>query len=187
MTWGFSRQVNAVYLTFDDGPDPLVTPWVLDELKRNNAKATFFCVGNQVRKYPELFERIKQEGHSVGNHTMNHENGRKTKTKDYLDSISEANEWISSGLFRPPYGSMTTKQSKDVSDAGYKIIMWSWLTYDFDEKVETTEIIRSAQQVSPGDIVVLHDNPKCIERLKLILPEIISIIHQKGYQLKAID
>lgn len=187
MTWGFSRQTNAVYLTFDDGPDPFVTPWVLDELKKNNAKATFFCVGNQVKKYPELFERIKQEGHTVGNHTMNHENGRKTKTDSYLSSINEAKEWISSKFFRPPYGSMTNKQAKDVSDSGYKIIMWSWLTYDFDEKVETTEIIRSAQQVRPGDIIVLHDNPKCFERLKVILPEVISIIHQKGFKLKSIN
>lgn len=187
MTWGFSRQTDAVYLTFDDGPDPVVTPWVLDELKRNNAKATFFCVGNQVRKFPELFERIKQEGHTVGNHTMNHENGRKTKSGQYLDSVDEADKLISSGLFRPPYGSMTSKQAKDVSDSGYKIIMWSWLTYDFDEKVETTEIIRSAKNVRPGDIVVLHDNPKCVDRLKVILPEVISIINQKGYQLKAIE
>lgn len=187
MTWGFSRKIDAVYLTFDDGPDPLVTPWVLDELKKNNAKATFFCVGNQVKKFPELFDRIKQEGHTVGNHTMNHENGRKTKTDAYLNSINEANNWIASGLFRPPYGSITNKQAKDVSDSGYKIIMWSWLTYDFDANVETKEIIRSAQQVKPGDIVVLHDNPKCVERLKKILPEIISIASQKGYQLKPIE
>lgn len=187
MTWGFSRSTGAVFLTFDDGPDPLITPWVLDELKRSNAKATFFCVGNQVNKHPELFKQILNEGHSVGNHTFNHENGRKTKSHVYLSSISDASNLIDSKLFRPPYGSITQKQSKEVSEAGYKIIMWSWLTYDFDEKVDIKSILEQAKKIRPGDIIVLHDNPKCSDRLKLILPEIIKAIRSKGHEMESID
>lgn len=187
MTWGFSRNTNAIYLTFDDGPDPLVTPWVLEELRKYNAKATFFCVGCQVQRFPELFDQIKKEGHSVGNHTMNHENGFKTKDSNYLKSIREADESIDSNLFRPPYGRISFKQMRKVSNEGYKIIMWSWLTYDFDERVKTARILRSAEQLKSGDIVVLHDNPKCFSRLKLLLPEILSQIQKKELNPKAIE
>jgi peptidoglycan-N-acetylglucosamine deacetylase len=186
MTWGFSRSTAAVYLTFDDGPDPAVTPWVLDELRSRNAKATFFCVGSQVKKFPDLFEQIKREGHTVGNHTMNHENGRKTDSKKYLESIHDADKLIDSKLFRPPYGSISGKQTKDVSDQGYKIIMWSWLTYDFDDQVEIDQIVQAAQKVNSGDIVVLHDNPKCFERLKRILPGVLDAISQKGLDFEGI-
>jgi peptidoglycan/xylan/chitin deacetylase (PgdA/CDA1 family) len=118
---------------------------------------------------------------------MNHENGRKTRTGSYLESIDEADKLISSTFFRPPYGSMTAKQAKDVTEAGYKIIMWSLLTYDFDDEVAIDEIIRSAQNVRSGDIVVLHDNPKCVERLKMILPKIMDSMIQKGFALKPIE
>jgi peptidoglycan/xylan/chitin deacetylase (PgdA/CDA1 family) len=187
MTWGFLRTENSVYLTFDDGPDPIVTPWVLTELKKSNAKATFFCTGSRVKLYPELVEQIKKEGHAIGNHTMNHERGRKTKTSKYLETVNEANALIGSDLFRPPYGSLTKKQSKAVAAQGYRIIMWSWLTYDFDEKVSVQQIVNASKKVKKGDVIVMHDNPKCFERVQQILPDLLTTLQQKGYDLKAID
>jgi peptidoglycan-N-acetylglucosamine deacetylase len=176
--WGFSVS-NDVYLTFDDGPDPEITPWVLDELQKNNIKATFFCVGQNVLLYPELFKRIIKEGHSVGNHTMQHEKGWKLSRNEYINSIEKANELIKSNLFRPPYGKMSYQQYLEVSKK-YKIIMWSWLSYDFDKKLNFEKILSNARnKIKGGDIIVLHDNKKTKDRLHLILPELITICQEK--------
>jgi peptidoglycan/xylan/chitin deacetylase (PgdA/CDA1 family) len=186
-TWGFSRLENAVYLTFDDGPDPIVTPWILDLLKERNIQATFFCVGANAEKHPELVERILSEGHSIGNHSMRHEKGVKTANNSYFESVREAQGYISSSLFRPPYGrlkiSQTWKLKKD-----YQIIMWSWLSYDFDHTVPIETILSSAKSnVKSGDILVLHDNPKCADRVKILLPQLLDMISEKKLVFKVID
>lgn len=185
-TWGFSVERNSVYLTFDDGPHPDITPWVLDELKKQNVKATFFCVGDNVRKYPEIYRRILAEGHSTGNHTMRHENALKVKPGYYLKSIEEASALIDSRLFRPPYGRLTPPLAKKIRKH-YNIIMWSWLSYDFDLKVPVEEILEKARrQIREGDILVLHDNPKIRERQKLLLPALLQILREKELQSKSL-
>ncbi len=185
-TWGFSRHENFVYLTFDDGPDEEVTPWVLDILKENGISATFFCVGTNVQKHPEIFERIVREGHSVGNHAMKHERGTKTETPLYLQSVEEAARFIDSNLFRPPYGRMTFYQTKALRKK-YEIIMWSWLSYDFDKRVTIETILKKAKkQIKNGDILVLHDNPKTFDRLKILLPQLINSLTVKGMEFKKI-
>jgi peptidoglycan/xylan/chitin deacetylase (PgdA/CDA1 family) len=186
-TWGFSRLENAVYLTFDDGPDPQITPWILDLLNEKNIHATFFCVGTNAEKYPVLVERILSEGHSIGNHSMRHEKGVKTANNTFLESVREANEHVSSSLFRPPYGrlklSQTWKLKKD-----YQIIMWSWLSYDFDHSIPIETILSKAQkQIKAGDILVLHDNPKCADRVKILLPQLLDIISEKKLVFRVIE
>jgi len=185
--WGFSRFEKSVYLTFDDGPDPQITPWILDFLHEQKLKATFFCVGENVLKYPHIFTRIKQEGHSVGNHTMNHLKGTKTPLKSYIQNVEEADQLIQSTLFRPPYGRMTFRQTQLLKKR-YKIIMWSWLSNDFNKKISPEYILKkAATQIQQGDIIVLHDNSKTAERIQLILPELIHIIAQKGFRIKRIE
>lgn len=185
--WGFSRSEKSVYLTFDDGPDPQITPWILDFLHEQKLKATFFCVGENVLKYPHIFARIKQEGHSVGNHTMNHLKGTKTPLKSYIQNVEEADQLIQSTLFRPPYGRMTFRQTQFLKKR-YKIIMWSWLSNDFNKKISPEYILKkAATQIQQGDIIVLHDNSKTAERIQLILPELIHIMAQKGFRIKRIE
>ena len=185
-TWGFSIEKNLLYLTFDDGPTPEITPWILDELKKENLKATFFCVGENVKRYPKIYERILNEGHVVGNHTHRHENSTSVQPAKYLASIEEADKLILSPLFRPPYGRLSPSLARKIAKK-YNIIMWSWLSYDFDPNVPVEEILnRAKSQLKKGDILVLHDNAKTADRQKLILPEIIKIIKEKGFDLSTI-
>ena len=182
-TWGFSLDTNEVYLTFDDGPHPDITPWVLDYLKEQNIKACFFCVGENVKRYPEIFKRIIDEGHQVGNHTMYHDKSHKTSFTAYKKSITEASEWIPSALFRPPYGRLSSYRAHKLSKE-YQIILWSWLSYDFDDRVSITEILANAQQnIRSGDILVVHDNYKFANRQKELLPQLITVIQKKGLNL----
>jgi peptidoglycan/xylan/chitin deacetylase (PgdA/CDA1 family) len=186
-TWGFSRLENAVYLTFDDGPDPDITPWILDLLKEKNILATFFCVGANAKKHPALVERILSEGHSMGNHSMRHEKGVKTANNVYLESVREAHGHISSALFRPPYGRLKISQTWKLKKE-YQIIMWSWLSYDFDHSIPIETILSKAQkQIKAGDILVLHDNPKCADRVKVLLPQLIDLILEKKLVFKVIE
>jgi peptidoglycan/xylan/chitin deacetylase (PgdA/CDA1 family) len=179
-TWGFSRSINQVYLTFDDGPNPEITTWILDFLKDKNIVATFFCVGSNVKRYPELFKRIKSEGHSVGNHTMNHDKGTKVSFRKYKDSISETRKLVDTKLFRPPYGRINSLKSYKLSKE-YQLIMWSWLSYDFDPTIPISVILEKARkQIKAGDILVLHDNPKVTNRVKELLPKLVEIIKEKG-------
>ncbi len=184
--WGFFSSTR-IYLTFDDGPDPEITPWVLDELAKTKTKATFFCVGENVTMYPEIFQRILAEGHMVGNHSMKHEKGWNTSTSNYLESVASANTLINSTLFRPPYGKMTPHQYKLIAKS-YQVIMWSWLSYDYNNKVEISTILAKAQKdIKAGDIIVLHDNRKTKDRLKLILPKMIAIIQEKQLSFSTIN
>jgi peptidoglycan/xylan/chitin deacetylase (PgdA/CDA1 family) len=177
--WRISSVPGAIYLTFDDGPIPEVTPWILDLLKAQEIKATFFCVGENVRRYPEIYQRIVSEGHTVGNHTMRHEKGIRTKRKAYIQSIEEAATEINSKLFRPPYGLLTWQQSRMIRK-NYKIIMWSWLSSDYDRTVPIDRILEKAKiEIQSGDIAVFHDNIKSSDRIKQILPEFLNILRDK--------
>lgn len=184
--WGISVSDKSVFLTFDDGPNPEITPWVLDFLKEYDISATFFCVGENVKRYPELYQRILDEGHRTGNHTMKHQNGLKTDSKIYLESISEAQELIQSNLFRPPYGRMKKQLDKKLSQR-FKIIMWTWLSKDYDSSVPVEKIIDASRRIVPGDILVFHDNVKTTERVKRVLPPIIEQLKSTGFLFRVID
>ncbi len=183
--WAFSHSKNSVYLTFDDGPIPEVTPWVLDELKKHNAKATFFCIGENVQKHPEIFQRILSEGHSVGNHTFNHLNGWKTSTSEYIENIEKAKRQMHNSefkiqnsklLFRPPYGKITSKQAKTLQKKGFKIVMWDIISYDFDTNISEEECLQNVlKNIKPGSVVVFHDSLKAEKNLRYVLPKVLSI------------
>ncbi|MFT5859804.1 MAG: peptidoglycan/xylan/chitin deacetylase (PgdA/CDA1 family) [Flavobacteriaceae bacterium] len=177
--WGFSSSHKKVYLTFDDGPTPELTEWIMDELAKHNIKATFFCVGSNVKSHPELLVKMREEGHIVANHTMRHEKGTSVKKADYLVSIAEADELIKSDLFRPPYGRLSIALTPKIIKK-YKIIMWTWLSYDYDKSVSVETILQQAERIKAGDILVLHDNEKITDRVKQILPSIIEMVHKKG-------
>lgn len=186
-TWGFSSIEPTVYLTFDDGPNPEITPWVLDFLDEQSIKATFFCVGENLLKNPVLAERIRREGHTIANHTMHHEKSSKVAFESYRKSVNEVRELTKNSLFRPPYGRISMLRSRKLSK-DYKIVMWSWLSYDFDFSVPVETILKKAkQQIGPGDIIVLHDNAKVSERLQELLPKLVGILLQKGYSFAKIN
>lgn len=183
-TWKINTKEKVLYLTFDDGPHPVATPFVLQELKRYNAKATFFCIGKNVETYNEIYQQLLNNGHAVGNHTQNHLNGWKTADEKYLDDIGEASKSIQSALFRPPYGRIKRSQGKKII-ANSKIIMWSVLSGDFDTKNSaaycTKKIIKSA---GPGSIIVFHDSEKAYNILKETLPATLSYYNNKGYSFE---
>lgn len=186
ITWGFSVSEPTVYLTFDDGPNPCITPWILDELQKHDFKATFFCVGENVQRYPEIYERILVEGHAVGNHTMKHENGLKVSTDKYLESVEKASKLINSKLFRPPYGKITPSLIRKLKKE-YHIILWSWLSYDYDSEVSVDKILEKAKLIQAGDILVLHDNEKMIQRQKELLPALIDFLKAKKLKSNSLD
>lgn len=176
---------SAVYLTFDDGPHPEITPWVLDLLARYQIKATFFCVGENVRKYPEVYRRIVQEGHAVGNHTHLHLNGWKNSFRKYVTDVELASSFIHSNLFRPPYGKIGPRQAWFLKRKGYRIIMWSLLSRDFEANLDRKEALnRLLNNTYNGSIIVFHDSAKAEENLKTILPEYIDGVLEKGFKMK---
>lgn len=184
-TWRFSVSDQTVFLTFDDGPDPAITPFVLDLLKQYNWTATFFCVGENIKKYPEIYRRIVSEGHQIGNHTMKHEKGKLTPFSAYISSVDQFADIHPTTLFRPPYGSITRQQKKELRQH-YKLIYWSWLTYDFDLRLHSSKIIKQANKLVPGDIIVLHDNARFKDRNFVLFPELFELIKKKGLHSKAI-
>lgn len=189
--WSIPVTDKVVYLTFDDGPHPTITPWVLDELKKHEARATFFCIGNNVVKYPEVYAKILEEGHAVGNHTYHHLNGWKTVTKEYLHDIKKASEIITTNLFRPPYGKIKSTQFKGLVGAmktqNAKVIMWDVLSADFDRNVSVEKCAANVlQNVSPGSIVVFHDSEKAAKNLEQVLPEVLKNLSDDGYKFEKI-
>ena len=180
------KESDSIYLTFDDGPNPEVTPWVLDLLNEFQIKATFFLVGKNVKDYPELLNRIISEGHQIGNHTMNHECGTKTGLNSYITSVSQAEIHIQSDLFRPPYGKITRNQFKKLLDGGKKIVFWSWLSYDFDKNISPKKIIQKAKDIKGGDILVFHDSEKGFPNLKNSIIEIIEQLKSRGLKFKTL-
>ena len=195
-TWRFSISKKEIYLTFDDGPTPEITTFVLNELKKHNAKATFFCIGKNISTHPEIFKQIIKEDHSVGNHTQNHLNGWKNKTQDYIKNTSEVQrtlqlsnfKTLKLNLFRPPYGKIKQKQAKYLLSKGYKIIMWSVLSGDFDTNLSKEKCLQNVlKNTSNGSIVVFHDSVKAAEKVKYVLPKVLEYFSKKGFQFKAID
>lgn len=179
-TWNLSRQENKIYLTFDDGPHPDITGEVLDLLKKYNAKASFFCVGENVQKYPDTYQRIVNEGHSVGNHTYNHLNGFKTNTQDYLQNIDKASEIIESQLFRPPYGKIKAKQINKLKK-DYQIIMWSLIAGDWDISLTKEQCFYAIKNnLKAGDIIVLHDSEKAFDKMIFTLEKTLEYGSEKG-------
>jgi peptidoglycan/xylan/chitin deacetylase (PgdA/CDA1 family) len=179
----------AVYLTFDDGPHETATPFVLDTLKQYNVKATFFCIGKNVVAHPDIYNRILQEGHAVGNHTHNHLNGWKTPTASYLNNISLAEGVIDSKLFRPPYGKITFNQSKYLRKAvpAWTIIMWDVLSGDFDVDITPEQCLKNVtDKIEPGSIVVFHDSAKAWDRMSYALPKVLEYCKSKGWQVAAL-
>ena len=180
---------KLLYLSFDDGPHPAATPFVLDELKRYDARATFFCIGKNVQEYPQLYRRLLLDGHRVGNHTYDHLDGWRTDDKKYLENIRVAARWIDSDLFRPPYGKITRWQSSLLRDApfNYKIVMWEVLSADFDKALSPERCARNVQRrARPGSIVVFHDSEKAFERLRIALPAVLKHFSAMGYRFEAI-
>lgn len=174
---------RVVYLTFDDGPTSQMLPWILDQLERFNARATFFCVGENVRRHPQLFRSLLERGHRVGNHTHRHLNGWQTSTRQYLSDIHEARSTIHGDLFRPPYGRLRWSQYRKLRAQGMHIVLWSLLTYDFDRRISSAYILNQLRsQLRPGDIIVFHDHVKAAHHLWAVLPAFLSYLHQLGYR-----
>lgn len=185
--WAYPKGNNYVYLTFDDGPTPGVTDWVLDTLKSFNAKATFFCIGKNVAAHEELFNRIIDEGNCIGNHTHNHLNGWKVSTTEYLTNVQKAAKYIGSNLFRPPYGRSSLRQAKELRKLGYEIIMWDILAMDWNKSLSPEICYKNVMEnVQDGSIIVFHDSIKASQNLKQILPEILKALKKEGYRFELI-
>ncbi|HTI91133.1 MAG TPA: polysaccharide deacetylase family protein [Puia sp.] len=189
LIWQMPVKEKVLYLTFDDGPHPEATPFVLDELKKYNARATFFCIGKNVKEYPQIYRRVLMDGHRVGNHTQNHLNGWKVADQKYIENIRDAAQLIDSDLFRPPYGRISLFQSKLLRAAPfhYKIVMWEVLSGDFDRDLDAAtcarNVIRSARA---GSIVVFHDSEKAFDRVSGALPAVLKHFSERGYRFEVI-
>ncbi len=212
--WKLPSKQKNLYLTFDDGPNPEVTPWVLKILKESKARATFFCVGENVAKYPDIFQQILTEGHHIGNHTYNHLKGWKTSENVYLENVHLAEEAIfknvnklknlgeihpgtfnpylkskieTQKLFRPPYGKILPGQIKRLQKLGYKIVMWDVISGDFDAELSVEDCYQNViKNCSSGSIVVFHDSIKAANKLKEVLPRVLQYYQEKGFEFKAV-
>lgn len=185
-TWNFGRDKKNIYLTFDDGPIPGLTEWVLDELKKHDVRATFFCVGDNIQKHKTIFERTLHEGHAVGNHTMHHLKGFRKGVSAYLKDVEDCRVLVQNNLFRPPYGQLTRGQYKALNRRGYRIIMWDVISYDY-EPISIEQCAQNVlKNVKPGSIVLFHDNIKAENNVKYALPLVISQFKEMGYSFKTL-
>lgn len=196
LIWQGKTEQKTVYLTFDDGPVPEITEFVLQELAIRNAKATFFCVGDNIAKYPQIFEKILQAGHKVGNHTHNHLNGWRHENKLYFDNIEKCQKEMDKylfpktngqkKLFRPPYGKITGKQIEKLQQ-DYEIVMWTLLSGDFDTTLDTQKCLeKTSKYTENGTIVVFHDSIKAAKNLQFVLPKYLDFLVQQGYQFNTL-
>jgi peptidoglycan/xylan/chitin deacetylase (PgdA/CDA1 family) len=184
--WDIPNDANKVFLTFDDGPTQEITEWVLEQLKLHNAQATFFCIGNNIEKYPEIFQKTIAEGHAIGNHTFNHLNGWKTSTEEYIENAklyeTQNPKLVTRNLFRPPYGKIKHSQSKILRKLGYKIIMWDVLSRDYDQSISATQCLENVlSNIETGSIIVFHDSVKAEHNLKYVLPKTLEFLKEKGF------
>ena len=196
LVWSFTDTEKKLYLTFDDGPTPEITPFILAELKKINAKATFFCVGGNIEKHPTIFQQILNDGHSVGNHTFNHLNGWKTSSSLYLKNIENLEKYFNekskvkiqnSKLFRPPYGKITLSQVKKLRTQGYQIIMWDVLSGDFDVNISKEKVLDTIlKNTENGSIIVMHDHQKAFKNLAYCLPKILDYYSNLGFTFEKI-
>ncbi len=185
--WHIDDGQKTVYLTFDDGPVPEITDWVLSLLKQENIQATFFVVGENAFKHPEVFQRVLEEGHVVGNHTYNHLQGIKTANYEFFKNIEKADKLVKSNLFRPPHGWLTRKQYKFLS-IKYKIIMWDVISCDYDKKLPGEKVVKNVLKfVRPGSIITFHDSIKAEKNLRYALPIVIKKLKEQGYSFKKIE
>ena len=177
----------TLYLTFDDGPIPEVTDWVRETLQRYQAKATFFCIGDNVDRYPQLLQRLKADGHTLGHHTQNHLNGWKTPLETYLQNSLETVPKIDSAWFRPPYGKITSAQAKALQAQGFKLVMWNVLSKDYNPKLKPEQVWqRVKHSAQPGSIIVFHDSLKAAPRMKYALQKTLEYFSAQGYRFKAL-
>ena len=187
LTWHKNRKEKYVYLTFDDGPIPVVTPFVLNTLKNLNVKATFFCIGENVSKYPEIYNDVLSGGHTIGNHTFNHLKGWKTSDKEYLLNIEKCAKLVKSNLFRPPYGRISKAQIRKfkIQFPEMKIIMWDVLSGDFDPNISVEKCTENVlKNVKNGSIIVFHDSEKAFPLLEHTLPIVLKKLQSLGYSFK---
>jgi peptidoglycan-N-acetylglucosamine deacetylase len=189
LIWHKDRTEKRIYLTFDDGPIPVVTPFVLQTLKSFNVRATFFCIGDNVRKHPDIFQSVINEGHRIGNHTFNHLRGWDTKNDIYINNVQQCAELVGSNLFRPPYGKAKRSQyailskGSPVDNTQYSIIMWDVLSGDFDTNLKPEKCLKNVlKHTENGSIVVFHDSLKAFPRLEYTLPRALEVWKARGYE-----
>ncbi|MGL4363623.1 MAG: polysaccharide deacetylase family protein [Bacteroidales bacterium] len=186
LIWSLPNEQEGVFLTFDDGPNPKVTPWVIETLKQYNAKATFFCLGKNAEQYPEIFQHIKDNGHAVGNHTYSHQKGWGMQTGAYVEDIDLADNFIHSPLFRPPYGRIGPNQIKVIKER-YKIIMWDVLSMDYSKYTSRTACANTVINHSrPGSIIVFHDSLKSFKNLEYALPTVLEFFTKQKWKMKTL-
>ena len=185
--WRMSRKKKVVYLTFDDGPIPEATPFVLDTLDRFGIKATFFMVGDNVRKHPDIYRMVVERGHRVGNHTFNHIGGFRHSSEEYLENADKANRLLHTTLFRPPHGWMRLLQFKQLRKH-YRIIMWDLVTRDYSKRVTAEDVVNNVKRYARnGSIITFHDSLKSIDKLQTALPEALQWLKDQGYAFKVIE
>lgn len=191
--WNLPKDEKAIYLTFDDGPIPEVTPWVLEQLKQFDALATFFCIGDNVRKHPEVYQQILTEGHATGNHSFNHLNGWRTPTSRYVENVllaqAEMEKFKGAGttskLFRPPYGRIREKQVKVLQKSHFKVVMWDVLSKDYDRQLSEEKCFQNVvKHAGPGSIIVFHDSLKAEKNLKTVLPRVLEYYSRSRFEFK---
>ncbi|RAR48129.1 polysaccharide deacetylase family protein [Flavobacterium lacus] len=194
--WSIPNNEKKVFLTFDDGPTPEITKWVLEQLKAYDCKATFFCIGNNIEKHPELFNQLITEGHAIGNHTFNHVKGWNTPNKTYIKEVEKCEELMKatsiktlpSKLFRPPYGKIKPLQSIKLRKLGYKIIMWDVLSADYKKEISREKCLENVlKNVESGSIIVFHDSIKAFANLEYVLPKTLQFLSENGYQCEIIS
>ena len=193
--WDIPTAQKVAYLTFDDGPTPDVTEFVLDVLAQHNIKATFFCIGNNIEKHPDIFRQVIDAGHTIANHTYNHLNGWKAGFDSYMDNVWKCEESITSRhiefrgnkLFRPPYGKIKSSQARALREQGYRIIMWDVLSADFDRTITPERCLQNiVRNVQSGSVIIFHDSVKAAVNMRYALPRAIEILKEKGYRFEAI-
>ncbi|QJD94960.1 polysaccharide deacetylase family protein [Mucilaginibacter robiniae] len=184
LTWNQSRAEKVIYITFDDGPIPVVTPFVLKTLQQHNALATFFCIGDNVQKHPAIFKQVQEAGHAIGNHTFNHLKGWETEDKVYIDNFEQADQMLQTNLFRPPYGRIKRSQIKQlqVLKPSLNLIMWDVLSGDFDLALKPDQCLQNVlKHTENGSIIVFHDSLKAFNRLEYVLPKALEVWSKAGY------
>ena len=189
LTWNLSRADRCIYLTFDDGPIPIVTPFVLKTLKQYNAKGTFFCIGDNIQKYPDIFDQVKADGHTIGNHTFNHLRGWNTDTQVYADNFKKCATLMNTPNFRPPHGRIKREQIKALKtiQPDIKIVMWDVLSGDFDLALKPERCLKDVlSKTENGSIVVFHDSLKAQPRLEYVLPRALKYWSKKGYEFRGL-
>lgn len=185
--WRVNTSKKIVYLTFDDGPNPDVTPWVLDQLKQHHASATFFCLGKHLQEFPQLAERIQQEGSVLGNHTYSHVRAGKVRDTHYLEEVEHTGQFLKNNLFRPPYGRLNISLWWKLRKK-YTLVLWDLMAYDFDASLDTEKMMKTLKsKTDKGSIIVFHDNIKSFNQLKVLLPEYLIWLRQNQFECGVLE